>query len=351
MPPRARPGHPGSLRASPLSVLACGLSLCAPAAFAAPTDSQDDITLLKPRAVSYATTGGYELSMTRDWTSLSFDLFTPRAASARSARFGELKLSYAGTTGTQGVALLSYGQVWRRALSGDRVFGVNAYLDFGKLPDIAPAVAQMTFGMEYELAHPGGFRNENLVFGSNIYLPFLNYTAARFDTDAAVPRRGLDSYVRWSHAVDDDFDLAARLSVFHYAATPTRAARGIGTIALSGTYSGGLPPGTTLKSALSGRYTAGEDLVPTFSLSLNFARPTVAAQGTHSFGTLQPSAECHVNPGPGGSSRMTRLDCGESPYEAPDPFSRLTWETSAPEVLAAVPAPERYLGYATPLIP
>lgn len=335
------------------SLLACGLALTLAAlAPSAAVSGAAETRLLRPRAISYASEGSYALSFSRNWGSLAFDIFTPQAASLGpdglgSASFNHMALAYSGNDTNQN-GRLSFGRVWRSSLSENRVFGLNSYLDFGKKAEIDAVMAQASFGVEYEVALKGAYSATNLTFGGNLYLTFQDYTQARFTSSAWVPRRGLDSYVAWTQQMGDGLQMGARASLFQYPATNTRQARGIGTLSLTSRVTRGLPQGTSLSAALSGRYTPGETLAPRLKLQLRRARPVIHAQGKRPVGDLQPSRACHIRPG---ATPLDQLDCGRRAYTPRKMHEYYRLKGAKAEGTVTVPAPERQLGYGTLYVP
>ncbi|KAA2314648.1 hypothetical protein DL237_07060 [Pseudooceanicola sediminis] len=309
-------------------------------------------TLLRPKAISYAADGGYALSFNRNWGSLSFDIFTPRRVILGNDGLGEVSfdhvaLAFSGNDSAHS-AQLSYGRVWRTSLSANRVLGINGYLDFGKRAAIDEVMAQATVGLEYEIALQGVETATNLTFGSNLYLTLDDYTRARYSSSAWVPRRGVDSYVAWSQTVGSGLQMGARASLFQYPATATRQARGIGTLSLTSRVTRGLPQGTSLSAALTGRFTPGEVIAPRLKLQLRRSRPVIHAQGTRPVGTLQPSRKCSIRPA---ATRLDRLDCGRRAYHPRRMHEYYRPKGTRTEGTVSVPTPRRRLGYGSLYVP
>ncbi|MBR9763601.1 MAG: hypothetical protein GYB53_08775 [Rhodobacteraceae bacterium] len=328
-------------RLAPLLSLATGLALLAPL----PTPAQT--TLLRQGAGSYAASGAYGLSLNRNWADLSFGLLLPGQASSRGARFTELQASFAGSAADQTVRL-GYGRISRLALGPDRVLGLNAYVELGKQAGMPDLLGQASLGVEYEQAIAGVLQDWRLSFGSNLYLPFADYTAARFYTGAAVPRAGIDGYLAWQQSFGSGLDLGGRLSLFHYPASATRAARGLGTLSLTGRMTRALPEGSALEARLSTRFEPGNAPVPSLRLTYNHRIPHPGAGASAPVGPLRPASDCHVVPGARGPERIS---CAPPDYRPQSRPLQARGRTPPPALGLVVPAPQRHLGFGTLFTP
>ncbi|QPM90652.1 hypothetical protein [Pseudooceanicola algae] len=322
-------------------------SCCAMFLGSAALSQETGTILLRPGAISYAPSGSSSLVMQRDWASLNLDLLAPQGRTRLGGLglgqgFTHVSLGYSGNTQSNDVTL-SLGQAWRSALSGQSVFGLNAYLDFGRKAASDQVLSQVSLGVEYERAANSGLGNGDLVFGSNLYLPFADYTATRFGLDdTSVPRPGMDSYVSWTRRGRMGFSYGTRFSIFHYPASESRPAQGIGTFSLTGEVTRGLPTGSAVTADLTGRYTPGEDLAPRFELAYRQDLVPPPAQGKITTGTQSPSRNCRIVEG---ETRLERLNCGRARYRAPAKHEVYETEGVKPEATVSVPAPERRLGY------
>lgn len=313
---------------------------------ALPAFAGSETTLLRPRAISYAPSGSSVLNIQRDWSSLTLNLLAPQGQRrlgglGMGQGFTHLTLGYAGNDSQRDISV-SLGQAWRQAVSDSMIIGVNAYLDFGQQPISHQIMSQATLGVEYESASGYGMGQGNLVFGSNLYLPFADYTAPRFGLDGWVPRRGMDSYIALTRSPRAGLTYGTRLSVFHYPASTYRAARGIGTFSVTGEMTRGLPEGSALSADLTGRYTPGEPLTPRLELEYRQQLVPPAPQGQQVVGPLRPSRDCDIVEG---DTRLERLDCGRSQYEATRRHQVYRPHGRDTEAAVTVPAPRRRLGY------
>ena len=328
-------------RCSALTVLAARLVLLACVCAPAPLLSQT--ALLRQDAGSYSASGSYGIALTRGWADLSFGIFAPGRASRSGARFTELQLAFAGSR-TDHTARLTFGRVGRMALDESRVLGLNAYLDLGQRSGVDALLAQASLGLEYEHAITGAFRDWRLRFGSNLYLPFADYTAPRYDSGAEVPRAGIDTYLSWSRAVGTGLDLSGRFSLFHYPASATRAARGLGTLTLTGRMTRNLPEGSALEAHIGTRFEPGSPPAPALSLTYSRLLPRPGAAASAPIGSLRPARDCRVVPEARGTDRIF---CGADDY-SPQSRPPHAQPPAAPDTFGlAVPPPRRHLGFGT----
>lgn len=332
----------GSLRRMALCL--CALTVLGPLS---PRPARSETTLLRPLTASYATSGDYGITASGDWVDLSFSLFSPDFVSRHGARFTELSFAGAGD-GDDQMLRMTIGRAWRRSLAKGEVLGFSTYLDLGKQAGLPDVMGQASFGVEYERARNGILQNFRLNMGSNLYLPFTDYTLARYGSDTYVPRAGLDGYMAWTRGFGEGLELGGRLSLFHYPATPTREAEGIGTVALSGRMTRYLPPGSALEAALAARYQQGEAPVPSLSLTYSRKIPHAGSAAAAPVGAMKPASACRIVPD---ERDQKRLDCGPSDYTPQRPHEVYGPAGQAPEVGATVPAPERNLGYGSLWVP
>lgn len=326
---------------APAYLLACLLvtGTAAPAQEAGPT-------LLMPGATSYAASGGYALSLNDGGGRLSVDLFAPARVGDGRAAFTQAKLRY-GTDNRREWGSLSLGRAMRFALDDRRVIGFNAYLDTVKRAAHDRFMGQIGVGAEYEISGAGS-DPASLRFGSNVYLPFRDYTAARLKLSGGVPRQGMDSFVSVSRGFGKGLRLGTRLSIFHYPETGTRDERGIATLALEGTLSNGLPKGTTLTARLTGRYSPGAEIEPRLRVELRRVLRKPKAAGKRPVGALQPSRNCSIH---GAASALDRLDCGSDRTYTARKKHEMIQEGETAGGSHTVPPPQRQLGYGTVYVP
>ncbi len=323
-----------------------GLALFCPAFAAAQT------SLLRAGAGSYAASGSYGITVNRDWADLSFGLLLPGRASMASALFNAFRAAVSGSAEDQ-TAQLGYGRISRVALGPDRVLGLNAYVELGKQAGMPDLLGQASLGVEYEQAITGALQDWRLSFGSNLYMPFADYTAPRFGSSAAVPRAGIDGYLSWRRSFGSGLDIGGRLSLFHYPASPTRAARGLGTLSLTSRFTGSLPEGSAVEARLGTRFEPGNAPVPSLRLTYRHRLPHPGASASAPVGPLRPASDCHVVPDARGPERIS---CAPPDLQTPDyqPQARPTrarTRAPAPALGLVVPAPQRHLGFGSPFTP
>ncbi|SLN38405.1 hypothetical protein PSM7751_01733 [Pseudooceanicola marinus] len=304
-------------------------------------------SLLRPGAVSYAASGSYGLAARDNWAELSFGLFTPSVVTDRRGRFDALRFSLTGNRQDQTLRF-SWGRAWRSVLPGGQVWGINSYLDLGAPPGRNRLMGQASLGVEYEQATSWALQGSRLRFGSNLYLPFADYASRQTLSGTNVPRAGLDGYLDWTRSLGTGLELGGRLSLFHYAATSERDARGIGTLSLKGRMTRYLPPGSALEARLGARYTPGEAAVPRLSMTYTRAIPHPGASASAPIGALRPASDCRIRPEAQG---IERLDCGPTSYDPLTPYEVYGPGGRRPPVTVTVPTPERNLGYGTLFVP
>ncbi len=334
------------------SLLACCIALALGGLAPLPARSQTAETatpsLLQPGALAYAASGSYGLSYSGDTAAGSFDLFAPVSVGQRSARFAQVRLGFTGTSAERD-GRLSLGGIWRMLPDPEHVFGLNAYVDLGGRTSSGRIMGQASLGMEYESARASRLGQSRLTFGSNLYIPFADYTARAMGIEGSLPRRGLDGYIAWSRQLTRGFGLGSQLSLFHYPATRTRPSRGIATFTVNGSITRGLPEGSSLQAGLTGRYTADQPLDPRLSLQYRWALTPASRSGGGPVGDLQPPRNCVIVPG---ARRVDRLDCGPASRRRAQRIRDFhVIEGPRASGAATVPPPQRSLGYGTLYVP
>ncbi len=155
------------------------------------------------------------------------------------------------------------GLIWRQGLDLDDAVGLNAFVDLGEAQGFA---GQGSVGLEYE--HLGA-RGTSYRAGSNLYLPFADYTED-YDRGRA-PRLGGDFYL----GVGQDHGphrVEGFLTGFHY--LETEAAKPLWGVTgqMEYRYAGldFLPTGSHLYASLGARWdTIEDDISPLFGVGIS----------------------------------------------------------------------------------